>query len=54
MGELRFQYPSEWEETREGRATKDFFFHSDWKPEILRFLDFLQRSSKGSIYWDFV
>ena len=87
MGELRFQYPSEWEETRDGRATKDFFFHSDcdgefseaqihafakflrnnhvrpkvvkyctsaWKSKVLEFIDFVERSSKGTIYWQFV
>ena len=87
MGELRFQYPSEWEETREGRATKDFFFHSDcdgefseakihafakflrdnhvrpkvvkhctsaWKPKVLEFIDFVDRSSKGTICWKFI
>ena len=87
MGELRFQYPSEWEKTREGRATKDFFFHSDcdgefseakihafakflrdnhvrpkvvkhctsaWKPKVLEFIDFVDRSSKGTICWKFI
>ena len=36
------------------RRKVEKYCNSDWKPEILRFLDFLQRSSKGSIYWDFV
>ena len=27
---------------------------SDWKPKVLEFIDLVERSSKGAIYWKFV
>lgn len=87
MGELRFEYPGEWEQSEIGNAARDFFLHSDCdgyfsesqihtfaeflrknhvrskisqhstseqKAEILRFIDFVDRSSKGTIYWSFI
>ena len=27
---------------------------SAWKPKVLEFIDFVDRSSKGTIYWKFV